>query len=296
MAEGGGTDSHLDNLDGNSSHYVIKYSGELVQMVPEGMAAGSMNPKRLRTTDDAPFTNYEGLRVRYGITALKASIGMWYVDPNRVSIAIEIEGFAGSNTSIASDPRGGPNDAQEKTLVALVSDIRRRRGHIPAFGHRDAQSYKACPGRRIPWKALGGHAVIPVVISKEPDMQSFNILPGAVDGSLTVKADAGHYYLLLSDGTLHGPVNPVTWGVKSPAFGPVRLLVPIPGGAAGEDRATGYLIGYEAAFFLAKDVVFKPTPPPLDTTPFSQAQVDAARAAGVTAGRLQIKAEVQKLP
>jgi hypothetical protein len=72
MAEGGGTDTWLTRPDGNSSHYVIKYSGELVQMVPEAWAAGSVNPRMVRTSDDAPYT-YMGETVVYGGTALSRS-------------------------------------------------------------------------------------------------------------------------------------------------------------------------------------------------------------------------------
>lgn len=148
MAEGGGTVSWLTRADGNSSHYVIEYTGRLVQMVPEAKAAGSMNPRATRATDDKPFV-YMGETIVYGATVLREVLGPDAGNPNGAAIAIEIEGFAGK----------GPNAAQVETLVGLVRDIRSRRGNLGTFGHRDQQSYKACPGKLIPWALLGGHGL-----------------------------------------------------------------------------------------------------------------------------------------
>lgn len=148
MAEGGGTVGWLTRDDGNSSHYVVEYSGRVTQMVPEAMAAGSMNPKLTRTTNDPVFT-YMGAAVRYGISSLKLALGAHYYDPNAVVIAIEVEGFAAA----------GPNAVQRVALAKLIKDIRRRRGALPCIGHRDQQAYKACPGKKIPWGDYGGHAV-----------------------------------------------------------------------------------------------------------------------------------------
>lgn len=150
MAEGGGTDTWLTRPDGNSSHYTVKYDGSLVQQVPESYGAGSVNPRDIRTTDDAPFLQV-GDEVVYGATAMRrilGSIPLYYI--NRVVIAIEIEGFA----------RVGPNAAQQATLVHLIEDIRRRRPTVRGnLAHRDAQDYKGCPGRFIPWFLLGGHGL-----------------------------------------------------------------------------------------------------------------------------------------
>jgi len=90
------------------------------------------------------------------------------------------------------------------------------------------------------------------------EMASFTLLPGPA-GTVTVKG-AGHAYLRLADGSLH----PVPDGFsKHPAY-PVKLLTPIPGGSG--DRATGYLIGDEAAFLLATDVTFVADPTSTDCT------------------------------
>lgn len=163
MAEGGGTDTWLTRIDGNSSHYVIKYSGKLVQLVPESKAAGSMNPRLTRTGNDKAFTQ-AGVSIQYGRAALDAVLGAYapiYV--NRAVIAIEIEGFA-------SD---GLNAAQTVTLVSLIKDIRNRRGPVGLLGHRDQQDYKACPGKFIPWNLLGGHGPA----ATEDDMPPIDVTP-----------------------------------------------------------------------------------------------------------------------
>ena len=105
-------------------------------------------------------------------------------------------------------------------------------------------------------------------------MQSFTLLPGPA-GTLTVKPGPDYAYLRLADGTLHKVPNGL--GVKHPAY-PVRLLKPLPGGAPGADRSTGYLIGDEAAFVLASDVLFTPDP---DATAGARAEWDR-QASGAT--------------
>jgi hypothetical protein len=149
-AEGGGTVSWLTRDDGNSSHYVVEYTGRVVQMVREDRAAGSINPSLVRTDDDPPFT-FENEAVTYGVSANKRALGDDWRNPNAAVIAIEIEGFA----------KDGPNNVQRKALAALVTDIRSRHPGIPALGHRDWQDYKACPGKRIPWADYGGHGSKP---------------------------------------------------------------------------------------------------------------------------------------
>jgi hypothetical protein len=159
MAEGGGTASWLTRPDGNSSHYVVEYTGAIVQMVKETNWAGSINPRLLRMTNDAPYT-YLGSRCIYGRAAAVGALGTAAAnDPNRYGIAIEVEGFAAT----------GPNARQRATLAKLVNDIRRRRGAKPALGHRDFQDYKKCPGHLIPWVDYGGHAVkAPYVAAPAP--------------------------------------------------------------------------------------------------------------------------------
>lgn len=140
MAEGGGTVGFLsrENARGVSVHYVIEYSGRIVQMLHEDRASGSVNPRDIRTSDGpAP----------YGHTAAKAVLGAWANDPNSAVISLEIEGFA----------KDGPNAKQQAALKALINDVRSRHPGIGLLGHRDFADYKACPGAHIPWDELGGH-------------------------------------------------------------------------------------------------------------------------------------------
>ncbi len=199
MAEGGGTVSWLAHDDGNSSHYVVEYGGHVVQMVRESWWAGSINPKLIRLNNDPAYT-YLGESVAYGRSAVLSAIGKTAGnDPNRYVIAIETEGFA----------KDGPNAAQRTALAALVSDIRKRHGPLPVLGHRDFQSYKACPGHTIPWADYGGHALKasaggespkspgatpkkpPHVVTPKTPVESF-VIP-AVPTLAKVKADAWLY-------------------------------------------------------------------------------------------------------
>jgi len=84
----------------------------------------------------------------------------------------------------------------------------------------------------------------------EAPMVDFILLPGPA-GHLVLKG-TGHYYLRLVDGTLHPITSATSLGTKRAI--PVRLVKPIAGGSG--DRATGYLIGDQAAFLLATDVSF----------------------------------------
>lgn len=142
MAEGGGTVGYLsrEQSRGVSVHYVIEYSGRIVQMLREDHASGSINPNDLRTTDDpAPSP--------FGATVRRRVMGDWDRDPNSAVISLEIEGFAAA----------GPNVDQLQALGRLVDDVRSRFPTMGLLGHRDFADYKACPGRRIPWTILGGH-------------------------------------------------------------------------------------------------------------------------------------------
>ena len=140
MAEGGGTVGFLSrhNPRGVSVHYVIEYSGRIVQMLAESHASGSLNPNNIRT-DDGPEP--------YGASVAKAVMGSWWHDPNSAVISVELEGFE----------QKGPNIDQRNSLASLVADVRSRYPQMGLLGHRDFTNEKQCPGPYIPWPKLGGH-------------------------------------------------------------------------------------------------------------------------------------------
>ena len=173
MAQGGGTVSWLSRDDGaqgnNSCHFVVEYSGRVVQMVKEADASHSLHAEPRSDWPSAPADFGT-----FGFGHAKAVLGAGATNPNRYIFAIEIEGFAGKAPTVGqsgydarADPLGGPNDAQAAALVRLVADLRARHSTIRGnLGHRDFQDYKACPGGLIPWAALGGHGLI----SEEEDV------------------------------------------------------------------------------------------------------------------------------
>jgi N-acetyl-anhydromuramyl-L-alanine amidase AmpD len=144
MAEGGGTVGYLsrDPKRGVSVHFVIEYSGRIVQMMRLDRISGSINPTTLRVNDDVPFVGYNGEIVRYGAVVRKMVLGKWDSNPNQAVITLEIEGYA----------RRGPNIKQRVALRHLTIDVLDREPTIKGvLGHRDFQNVKACPGRFIPW-------------------------------------------------------------------------------------------------------------------------------------------------
>ena len=184
MAEGGGTVGFLSrkNRHGVSVHYVIEYTGLIVQMLREDHMHSSIRTSALRTSDDA-----DGL---YGRSAAVAVMGGWAdtrttLGPNHASIAVEIEGFAAT----------GPNAKQRESLRALVADVRTRYPDIGLLGHRDFADYKACPGTLIPWSTLGGHG------KGTSDVRFATVIRGK---QLPVKAGAKWKYLDGSAGGVFG--------------------------------------------------------------------------------------------
>lgn len=276
MAEGGGTVSWLTRVDGNSSHYVVEYDGDVVQMVRESQAAGSMNPKLTRTTDDPAYTSFQGESVKMGRTALNYILGGYATNPNAAVIAIEVEGFAAQ----------GPNTAQRKALVRLIRDIRSRRGALGVLGHRDQQSYKACPGKKIPWKDYGGHAkktlttdlygteapTVAIKGSSVPETPTkITLKPDTVDPKKSRwlyvysdhRADAGNKQL--------SPNRPLflTRFVDADTY----AVAYEPPTADSNDTSVEYFV---KSADIAKTEPWTPT---VDLTPFDQADIDAAVAA-----------------
>jgi N-acetylmuramoyl-L-alanine amidase-like protein len=253
MAEGGGTVGYLSraNPNGVSVHYVIEYTGRVVQMLREDHASGSVNPREIRTTDDP-----DGF---YGATAAKAVMGAYWSDPNSAVISCEIEGYA----------KDGPNDKQKIGLSLLVKDVRSRHS-VGLLGHRDFQDYKACPGRLIPWTVLGGHGAQEIDM---PGLKVTKLQPWT--GLLTIEKP-GVAAIRVSD-KVRIPISGEKDGVYKGVLDPP--LDTLPG-----DRATVYGVGDIEAVVLAMDVIALPTAP-VDCDDVVETELDKAATRAAVAVR-----------
>lgn len=132
MAEGGGTVSWLTHpSNNNSAHFVVEYSGRVVQMVKDTDASHSLHVARSYGPPGVGDYGYFSLNVAAKL--LGSGIG----NPNAYIFAVEVEGFA----------KYGPNPKQIVALRNLVADLRGRHPTIKGMlGHRDFQDYKPCPG------------------------------------------------------------------------------------------------------------------------------------------------------
>jgi hypothetical protein len=153
MAEGTSVAQYLarDPLRGVSVHYTVEQEtdrwkdGEVVRCLPEDRISGSVNPRTIRRTDDP-----DGY---YGASHAKAALGSWWPEtsPNCLVISVEVAGFA----------KDGPTEAQQRAMVALWDELKRRYPKAIPLGHRDWQDVKACPGRtagiKAAFAAMGGH-------------------------------------------------------------------------------------------------------------------------------------------
>lgn len=253
MAQGGGTVSWLTHPNNdNSSTLVVEYSGRVVQMVRIQDMDHSLHVNYDSDSRDAP--DFDTYSLKHAATVLSPATGATLLNSERVLpyiVSIEVEGFAGD----------GPNSKQiaalrDKVAPWIKASFPNVRG---ALGHRDFQDYKACPGGKFPWAEVGGHGLWK---PQQEEQVSFTFDEAtATVGDLTVKSDAPHLYLRLRDRSLQGPVVPP---FPKRAFGPVKLLKGI--GNETDERRVGYLVGQEAAFFLATDVEFVAHSPEPDVT------------------------------
>jgi hypothetical protein len=135
MAEGGGTVEWLTHpTSDNSSHFVIEYSGRVVQMVADGDADHSLHTAR---PSGPPGPGDCGM---FSLDIARDLLGDGIYDPNAYLIAVEIEGYAAA----------GPNPAQTVALRNLIDDLLGRHPSLRGLlGHRDFQNYKACPGCHV---------------------------------------------------------------------------------------------------------------------------------------------------
>lgn len=279
MAEGGGTVGFLSrpNLRGVSVHYVIEYSGRIVQMLLESDASGSINPSGLRTTDDA---------ATFGATVRKLVMGEWDGDPNSAIITVEIEGFAAA----------GPNVAQRAALVALVNDVRSRFPSMGLLGHRDFTDTKACPGKLIPWDLLGGHGPA----TGEPEV-TITITTLPFGGRYTIKAGTSPTGIKIdAAGKVTGTrTRTVATSDYIAAYDATVTITSITGNPflrCTDGFFAGYLVPASA---LEETPNTAPAPAP-DTSPYTQAQLDAAVASAKAAEHERTRAAaiaaVQAIP
>jgi hypothetical protein len=184
MAEGGGTVGFLSrpNTHGVSVHFVIERSGRIVQMLNLSHMHTSIRITQpggahaIRHTDDE-----DGV---YGQTAAVGVMGAWAdvhasSGPNHASIAVECEGFAAE----------GPNSDQAAALGRLWADLKTRYPGIRSLGHRDFNSYKACPGKKVPWNLIGGHGTVSAGDDDMPGLKVTLIGDKAISGVFRTTID-----------------------------------------------------------------------------------------------------------
>jgi len=131
IAEGRNVAQYLsrDPLRGASAHYTIEQAtdtwkdGEVVRCLPEDRISGSINPRTIRRGDDP-----DGY---FGASHAKAALGSYWPETSRNCLGISVE--------VAGRAAEGPTEAQQRSMVALWDELKRRYPKAVPLGHRDWQ-------------------------------------------------------------------------------------------------------------------------------------------------------------
>jgi hypothetical protein len=273
MTEGDGSMSDVNYLAnqplrGVSVHYVIVNTGEIIQMLPESHASGSINPNELRTTNDAAYTSPDGARVTYGASVRRAILGVWDRDPNSAVISCEVGGHA------VDGPKGAQSAALAKLVAGRADAPRRASRHsvtATSPAQRRAQDTRSC------WASLGGHGkpvfAPPPQAPEDPMGVSIKLGSTAGDplasfGIATLKG-GGHDLISVATSAVVGTNMPDGYSLGVVEKG--TLAKATGWGAAGEAVVTYNVDGAQAVSPL-RDVTFTPMAPPPAVTPVARVQ------------------------
>jgi len=276
FAQGGGTDSWLLHPTGdNSSHIVLKYSGAIRQMVDFADAAHSLHISR---PDGPPGTGDYGI---FSLDAAQAALGDGWRDPNTQIITIEVEGFASS----------GANADQLETIPRLARWLEEQFPRAVHLGHRDFQNYKPCPGPTL-FRGLLPHGGR-LTTGQENELIFIETERLPYGGRYVIPANKEVIGIKIDRAT--GAITKKVWAPRATASSASYDATITTNATRGNPyiRATD---GYFAGWLISAgqvDEVPNPAPQPTDTTPFTQADLDAAVAAAVAPLKAALAAERQ---
>lgn len=248
-------------IRGVSANACFLSDGAAWQMVNWANASGSLNP-----ADRNPATTgyYNG-------TVIRAVLGPNYVDPNTWSISAEIAGRRAD----------GPTDAQVRAVIAwgkeMAAQFPTLRG---AYGHNDQTDTKGCPGTTANMKAifdgLGGHGLWAIEAGgSDVRFANSNGYGTTSAKRLAVPANTAWTYLDGSPGGTFGKAATVDClGLADSRSG--QYVVEISTGSPYVDKVTRTTIVMVKTSAVPTDVPVAPPAPAPDTSPYTQAQLDAA--------------------